>query len=146
MSKINNYWAKYDILWSNCFLFVFIEYNFGSIDTEIKFPPPSYTNLHAFSDLVARQRRKKPKIDHISWYIWDRVIILGSIPPFSTMANMIMTSELGFEDYTAWKLLIHYFHDLTIDVFWAIKESKIEIFGISCIKINILYQSSWYLV
>ena len=95
---------------------MFTEYSIGCIDTKIKFLSPSWTNLHAFLDLVARQQRKKPKFDHISWYIWDRVIILGSIPPFSTTANMTMTSELSFDEHRACEQPIHNFLVFTIVV------------------------------
>ena len=138
------FWGKYGLLWSNSVLIMFIGCEYRGVDTIIVFLSYSNKKLQLFWNLVARQPYEKSKIGHILSYIRARDFILGSIPPFSTMLNPNKTTDLKFEQCTGCKVLIHNFHTLSIDVFWAIKRAKIELFVIDNAKINIVCQTMYF--
>ena len=68
--------------------------------------------------------QQKLKFGHNLLYILDRHKILGSIPPFSTKPELIMTSEYKFSNYLACKLPIYNFSYFSGAVFWAKKGPK----------------------
>ena len=97
-----------------------------------------------FWNLVARQPHEKSKIGHNLPYIRDRLIILGSIPPFSTMAELIMTSECKFNNRLTCKLPIYNFSYIFHSFILGYKAAKIEIFGICWSKTDISSHTTWY--
>jgi hypothetical protein len=74
--------------------------------------------------LVARQPHEKSKIGHNLLYIIDRLIILGSTPPFSTNSKLIMTPEGRFNNNLTCKLPIYAFDMFSTALFLAIKGPK----------------------
>ena len=122
---------------------IFIRYYYGGIDTSIKFLSPSCKNFCVFWNLVARQPHEKSKIGHNLLYIGDRNIILGSIPPFSTMAKLIITSEYKFNNHLTCKLPIYNFSYVFHSCILGSKVAKINIFGIFWPNIDISSHTTW---
>ena len=125
-------------------LIILIGYDYGGIGAKIIVLSPSCKNYCFFWNLVARQLHEKSKIGHNLSYLTDRLIILGSIPPFSSMAKLIMTSEYKFNNHLTCKMPIYNFSNIFHSRILGYKAAKIEIFGTSWSKIDILSHTSWH--
>ena len=121
-----SYFAHFGEYWTYFGLFItliiLIGYDYGGIGAKIIVLSPSCKNYCVFWNLVARQPQEKSKIGHNLSYL--RLIILGSMPQFSSMAKLIMTSEYKFNNHLTCKLPIYEFSYISVAVFWAIKQPK----------------------
>ena len=66
------------------------------------------------------------------------------MPPFSSMAKLIMTSEYKFNNHLTCKMPIYNFSNIFHSRILGYKAAKIEIFGTSWSKIDILSHTSWH--
>ena len=119
-------------------------YEYGGKHAEIIFLSTFWSIFCAFWNLVAKQPHEKSKIGHNLSYIGDRIIILGSIPPFLTMAKLIMTSEYKFNNYLTCKLPIYDFSCIFHSCILGYKAAKIEFLGYFSQKIVISSNTTWH--
>ena len=115
---------------SNCILFQLFVLQSDYIGINIKFlVSKSWENskIAQSAIFVRGYPQQKSKIGHNLLYKLDIFIVLGSIPPFATKPELIMTSEHKFINHLACKLPIYNFSCVfwfCIAVFWAKKGPK----------------------